>query len=52
MVTHGENESQLPSGDVAPCFEDALAELETIVHQLEEGQLGLAEALARLFGLT
>jgi exodeoxyribonuclease VII small subunit len=30
-----------------PCFEDALAELENIVHQLEEGQLGLAEALAR-----
>lgn len=31
----------------AICFEDALAELENIVHQLEEGQLGLAEALAR-----
>ena len=31
----------------ATCFEDALAELESIVHQLEEGQLGLAEALAR-----
>jgi exodeoxyribonuclease VII small subunit len=29
-----------------PCFEDSLAELEDIVHQLEEGQLGLEEALA------
>ena len=28
-------------------FEDALAALETIVHQLEEGELGLADALAR-----
>jgi len=35
----------------APCdevnFERSLEELETIVHELEEGQLGLAEALAR-----
>ena len=29
------------------CFEHSLAELETIVHALEDGQLGLAEALAR-----
>ena len=28
-------------------FEKSLAELEAIVHDLEEGQLGLAEALAR-----
>jgi exodeoxyribonuclease VII small subunit len=28
-------------------FEHSLAELEAIVHQLEDGQLGLAEALAR-----
>ncbi len=28
-------------------FEHSLAELETVVHDLEEGQLGLAEALAR-----
>ena len=28
-------------------FEQSLAELESIVHQLEDGQLGLAEALAR-----
>lgn len=34
-------------GDDVPCFEDALAALETIVHQLEEGELGLAEALDR-----
>jgi len=31
----------------APCFEDALAELETVVHELEDGQLGLGEALSR-----
>jgi exodeoxyribonuclease VII small subunit len=30
-----------------PCFEDALAELETIVHELEDGELGLGESLAR-----
>jgi exodeoxyribonuclease VII small subunit len=30
-----------------PSFEVSLAELEAIVHDLEEGQLGLAEALAR-----
>jgi exodeoxyribonuclease VII small subunit len=30
-----------------PCFEDALAELETIVHELEDGDLGLGDALAR-----
>ncbi len=28
-------------------FEQSLAELESIVHQLEDGQIGLAEALAR-----
>jgi len=28
-------------------FEDSLAELESIVHDLEEGQLGLAQSLAR-----
>jgi len=28
-------------------FEHSLAELEAVVHDLEEGQLGLAEALAR-----
>jgi exodeoxyribonuclease VII small subunit len=30
-----------------PSFEHSLAELEAIVHDLEEGQLGLSEALAR-----
>jgi len=30
-----------------PDFEAALARLEGIVHELEEGQIGLAEALAR-----
>lgn len=30
-----------------PTFECSLTELEAIVHDLEEGQLGLAEALAR-----
>jgi exodeoxyribonuclease VII small subunit len=39
-----------PTGDknspCAPSFEQALAQLETIVHQLEEGEIGLAEALA------
>jgi exodeoxyribonuclease VII small subunit len=33
--------------DVASCFEDSLAELETIVAELESGKLGLSEALAR-----
>jgi exodeoxyribonuclease VII small subunit len=31
----------------APSFEHSLAELEAIVHDLEDGQLGLAEALGR-----
>jgi exodeoxyribonuclease VII small subunit len=30
-----------------PTFEQALEHLETIVHDLEEGQIGLADALAR-----
>ena len=30
-----------------PSFEQALAELENIVHQLEEGDLGLDQSLAR-----
>ena len=30
-----------------PSFEEALAAIETIVHELEEGQLGLEESLAR-----
>ena len=35
-----------PSPD-CPTFEEALENLEAIVHELEEGQIGLAEALAR-----
>jgi exodeoxyribonuclease VII small subunit len=33
--------------DVANCFEESLAELETIVGELESGKLGLSDALAR-----
>ncbi len=33
--------------DSLPCFEEALGQLETIVHELEDGQIGLAEALGR-----
>jgi exodeoxyribonuclease VII small subunit len=33
--------------DVAACFEDSLAELESIVAELESGKLGLSDALAR-----
>src|SRR5262245_8246766 len=33
--------------EVANCFEDSLAELETIVAELESGKLGLSDALAR-----
>jgi len=38
-----------PSTDTPPPprFEEALGRLETIVHELEEGQLGLEDALAR-----
>jgi exodeoxyribonuclease VII small subunit len=35
-----------PSAD-CPTFEEALASLEAIVHDLEEGQIGLADALTR-----
>lgn len=35
-----------PSPDI-PSFEAALASLEAIVHDLEDGELGLAEALSR-----
>lgn len=38
-------DSQAQEGE--PSFEQALAELETIVHQLEEGDLGLAESLGK-----
>jgi exodeoxyribonuclease VII small subunit len=35
-----------PGGD-CPTFEEALENLEAIVHDLEEGQIGLADALGR-----
>jgi exodeoxyribonuclease VII small subunit len=35
------------AGGSAPSFEQSLAELEQIVRQLEEGQLGLSDSLAR-----
>lgn len=40
-----ENDRQQASAE--PCFEEALSRLEGIVHDLEEGDIGLAEALAR-----
>ena len=40
-----DSDSQIPIKE--PSFEQALQSLESIVRQLEEGQLGLAEALAR-----
>lgn len=33
--------------NVPPSFEEALAQLETTVHDLEDGQIGLEESLAR-----
>jgi exodeoxyribonuclease VII small subunit len=34
-------------GEIAECFEDSLAELESIVGQLESGALSLSDAIAR-----
>lgn len=47
MTTKSDNPS--PQRDVkqSACFEDALEQLEGIVHRLEEGQIGLAEALGQ-----
>ena len=42
-MTESEPTADAPS----PSFEEALAELEAIVHELEDGQTGLAESLAR-----
>lgn len=42
--------TQNGSVDECPSFEAALASLEQIVHDLEEGQLGLAESLTRYEG--
>jgi exodeoxyribonuclease VII small subunit len=41
----GEFEPEKPAGERAPTFEEALAQLETIVHALEEGRLGLDQSL-------
>jgi exodeoxyribonuclease VII small subunit len=43
----GPPESNPAAGDEPATFEHSLAELEAIVHQLEDGELGLAESLAR-----
>ena len=40
-------DSNPAAGDQPGTFEQSLAELEAIVHQLEDGELGLAESLAR-----
>ena len=40
-------DSAAPSSEESPSFEQALAALETIVHDLEEGRLGLGEAVGR-----
>jgi exodeoxyribonuclease VII small subunit len=42
-LTERQQEPDVPP----PSFEQALAELETIMHELEDGKLGLAEGLAR-----
>jgi exodeoxyribonuclease VII small subunit len=39
-------EPDQPTAD-CPTFEEALQHLEAIVHELEEGQIGLADALSR-----
>jgi len=36
-----------PNSDPQPCFEESLAALEAVVKDLEDGQIGLSEALAR-----
>src|SRR5262249_12997556 len=37
----------MPDNPTPPKFEDALVELEAILHDLEEGQIGLEESLGR-----
>ena len=39
--------SQPPNDDAPPTFEQSLSELQQIVHDLEEGNLGLEASLAR-----
>jgi exodeoxyribonuclease VII small subunit len=45
MELSSPNESATSCNDVS--FEQSLAELESVVHDLEDGQLGLSEALSR-----
>ena len=45
MTKNEKSPSETPSE--TPSFEQSLARLEEIVHSLEEGELGLSEALAR-----
>ncbi|HTU25694.1 MAG TPA: exodeoxyribonuclease VII small subunit [Pirellulales bacterium] len=42
-----ESDSGAPGGESEPTFEQALAQLESIVHALEEGRLGLDQSLAQ-----
>jgi exodeoxyribonuclease VII small subunit len=42
--------NQTPSSADCPSFEEALASLEQIVHDLEDGKLGLADLLTRYEG--
>jgi exodeoxyribonuclease VII small subunit len=41
------SESQRPEPPTGPSFEEAIAELDVIVRELEDGQIPLAAALAR-----
>jgi exodeoxyribonuclease VII small subunit len=47
MAQHNTENPSAEPPDQQPTFEQALAQLEQIVHELEEGQIGLNEALAR-----
>jgi exodeoxyribonuclease VII small subunit len=44
METPSQDTSRPPERET-PSFEEAMSQLEAIVHQLEEGQIGLAESL-------
>jgi exodeoxyribonuclease VII small subunit len=47
LATNSGKAGSSPEGQSSTCFEDALEQLEHIVHQLEEGQIGLGEALGQ-----
>lgn len=42
-----ESEADTETAGTKPTFEEALSQLEAIVHDLEDGQVGLSEALVR-----